>query len=344
MIPGPLITFHADPDPRPELRAGLEAIHPTNPLCRSAYLDVKRVLGFQPWILTLRNQGKVVSACSAYLRTGRLNRALEIPSLPRLGDPETFWTGVKDLCNSLNITILAVNSMVSGCDPIPVVAKETYRQARHEYVIELSADLWKGYREDRKCNIKKARKAGLLISRPVGEAACLEHLRLTSHSLGRRQRRGETDLNYPKLHEMLAVTRGGVGEFFQAVRPDGVALSSTLVLMARRGAIYALAGTSPEGMACGASTFLLHEVMEATFATGKEVFYMTSAAPDSPLGYFKASFGAKPVHAEAAEFLVGSRFRFELGRVAQLLSKRLRPVAARFSPRQGICAEVGAES
>jgi UDP-N-acetylglucosamine 2-epimerase (non-hydrolysing) len=324
------LSFHAQSNPNPEERGRLEAIHPSNPLCRSAYLDVKKALGLEPWILSLRREDEVVSACGAFLKAGRLNRQLEIPSLPLLSCPETFWLGVLNLCTDAGVTVLSLKSVASRCDPIPALARETYRRRHYEYALDLRPDPWKRYPKGLKYNITRARKAGLEVRRSADEADCQKHLRLAGHSLGRRRRRGEKHLRLPDLHEMIALLRGGVGELFQCVGHDGAALSSALILMAERGAMYALAGTSADGMACGASFFLVHELSVMLRAAGKEVFYLGDAAPDAPLQYFKAGFGAQPMQGESAEFLVGSRLRLELGRLARWLGKA--------STRCGVCS------
>ena len=336
------VTFHADPDPKPGQRAELQAFNPANPLYHSLFQDAMAAMGRQPWVLTLRQEGEVVSASPAFLKTGRLNSTFSIPSLPSLVHGKTFWDGIMYICTTYNITILSINCIASSCDPIPPLTKEMYRKPHHEYVIDLrKADLWKAYSENLKRNIKRARKSGLQIQRAVEDVACHEHMTLIRHSLDRRQRRGEDDVSSPDRAEMIALIRSGIGEFFQCVGQDGAVLSSILVLTAERGAIYHTGGTSPEGMACGASPFLLHEVIDSLRAKDKDVFYLGSAAPGCSLQHFKASFGAKPIQGESAEFLVGGRFRFGLGRFAQWLSESPAPLLRRFLPRPGTRARDG---
>jgi hypothetical protein len=80
-------------------------------------------------------------------------------------------------------------------------------------------------------------------------------------SMTRRRVRGEqvSDHMTNQLAEVTALAQGGAGEVFQAVA-DGQVLSSILVLQSVRGGYYHSAGTSPEGMACGASHLLVHDI------------------------------------------------------------------------------------
>src|SRR5262245_52294460 len=74
--------FHSDVDPSAALSAELAAHAPANPFCRGEYLAAIRILGYEPWLLTLRRNGRVVAGCVARLRRGALNRSLDIPSHP----------------------------------------------------------------------------------------------------------------------------------------------------------------------------------------------------------------------------------------------------------------------
>lgn len=78
-------------------------------------------------------------------------------------------------------------------------------------------------------------------------------------SIGRRQRRGEAVQEDIPARDFLAMTKMGAGQLFQAVL-EGRTVSSALVLMSDKGAYYQSAGTSSEGMACGASHFLVCEI------------------------------------------------------------------------------------
>jgi len=84
-------------------------------------------------------------------------------------------------------------------------------------------------------------------------------------------------------------------------------VSSLMVLLCRDGAYYQSAGTSPEGMDIGASTFLVSEAIRELAQEEKTVFNLGGAGPESEgLRRFKAGFGAKPVALAAGVYQVGS--------------------------------------
>jgi len=65
-----------------------------------------------------------------------------------------------------------------------------------------------------------------------------------------------------KLPEWILFIETGAGELFQAVA-GGEILSSAVVMRAAQGAFYESSGTSPEGMKCGASQFLIYSIARA---------------------------------------------------------------------------------
>src|SRR5207244_12174793 len=74
--------LHAESDPSHELRAEVAGFAPVNPFYASAYIEARRTSGFQPWIVILRQDGKLVAACTAFMKSGYVGRSLEITSLP----------------------------------------------------------------------------------------------------------------------------------------------------------------------------------------------------------------------------------------------------------------------
>lgn len=299
--------FHAEPDPAQERCAEVAAYAPTNPFYTPAYVESGRAMGFQPWILALRQDGQLVSACTAFMKSNALGRALVIHSLPTLPDGEVFWHELRGVCYTTRVSSLTVNSAASAHAHIPVLPGETHRRTRYEYVLELQQPgLWERLSVNHQRNIKRGCKAGLQVRRAVDEQACHEHARLTSASMERRKNRGETVPADIQVRAFMAHTRTGAGELFQVVLGDKV-LSSILILLAERGAYYQSAGTSPEGMACSASPFLVYETALILQSRSMEVFNLGGAdQPDSGLARFKAGFAATMVQLEATEYFFGT--------------------------------------
>jgi lipid II:glycine glycyltransferase (peptidoglycan interpeptide bridge formation enzyme) len=140
----------------------------------------------------------------------------------------------------------------------------------------------------------------------------------------RRQSRGEAVSARITAHSFVAYTRHGAGELFQAMH-DGKVLSSILVLLAERGGYYQSAGTSPAGMACGASHFLVYEIAQSLQNRAIELFNLGGTEPQNAgLARFKAGFGTTTVALEAATFFLGSPVQRRCIMMARLLRHGMR--------------------
>jgi hypothetical protein len=332
---------------------------PENPFYSSGYIAARRALGGEVWLLGIReNGGQWTAGCPAFRMSGRVSRWLEIPSWPRLQDVEPFWKSLLSFCREHRVSRLELNSFASEAGPFPEtnpggesdplrdggVRGVMVSRRRCEYVLELHGSESGGYSLGR-CssnharNIKRARKAGLTLQRGTDLEACRWHVRLMSASLMRRQERGEMISTGPvakgiseqasepagehESDEQVRLTEAlvshGAGELFQAVEGQRVR-SSILVLRGERGGYYHSAGTSPEGMNCGASHFLVHQIAEQLRAEGLDRFNLGGADANSGgLERFKSGFGAVPIELEAAEVVLAGAVRRTLGRLGRLL-------------------------
>jgi hypothetical protein len=320
------IRFLAVPEPAPVLLAEAASLAPANPFATAAYIASRRRLREQLWALCVEEDGRLVSACVAFGRSGYLNRSVEIPSLPELPHAESFWRGLHQFCGQHRVSQLQVNSFASATTRIPYLPGEQRRVQRREYVLDLDAgDPRARFSSHHRRNISRARKHGLRIRRARDESACSVHTRMVQMSMRRREGRGESVPTNFRGDEFVAMTRTGAGELFQAER-DGEVLSSMLILRAARGAYLQTSGTSPPGMACGASHFVVDEVVSALRGEGMQVFNLGGVREEEAgLQRFKAGFGARRVELEAAEFCFA-------GPLKQLLShaaRRLRAHAGR---------------
>ncbi len=318
------LTFHVECEPGDDLLRRVAALAPANPFCTPAYVRARQALGKPVWVLGLRQGDEWTWVCPALLHAGRWSRSLEIESLPSDPDP-LFWDGLMRGCRARRIGFLEVWTMATPSATLPTLPGEEWRRPRFEHVLRLHGrDLWEALATNQKRNVKRARKSGIALRVTSDLAACADHARLMSLSMDRRKQRGESvaDDSRPEHHEPYL--RTGAGQLFQAVRGDQV-LSSVLVLTAERGAYYQTAGTSPEGMACGASPFLIHEIARQLQERSVEVFNLGGAAPDNPgLFRFKGELGAEAVPLECAGYATGNRLWRSLKNAGRALRERLR--------------------
>ena len=275
-------------DPTLELCTRAAALAPGNPFCTPAYLEARRAAGVRPWVLGLATEGDLVAVCLAFLRTDRASRTLEIPSLPEIHDPDAFWEQLFALCRREKVTYLDLDTYGSPHVQIPRFAKETERADRWEYVLGLQeSDFWRNVHAHHRRIIQRAHRLQLGIRHTVDKRACVDHVELMSASMTRRRSRGE-DVPAPSDAQVFAAyVQQGAGKIVQAVKGDRI-LSSALVLNAEQGAYYQSAGTSAEGMACGASHFLIAEIARTlqqagvrSFNLGENLAIRVPVLPDS---------------------------------------------------------------
>ena len=90
-----------------------------------------------------------------------------------------------------------------------------------------------------------------------------------------------------------------------------------------RGAYYQSAGAGHDGMDCGASHFLVHDVAASLQSQSVEVLNLGGADQLNPgLQRFKAGFGATTVKLESARFFLGSVLQKKVGTIVHLLQDR----------------------
>jgi hypothetical protein len=304
------LEFSATCDVSHQLYEQVSASAPDNPFYTSKYCAARRQLGSQPWILALRQNDRVVSACTGFMKAALLRRSLEIPSVPELREAGVFWRGLLKFCKDNGVIALSVNSAASPSANIPSLPGEIHRRTRYEFLFNLqqttlgstlSANHWR--------NIKRSQRAGVKIERASDPQACEQHICLMRASMKRRTMRGEIVPEHLEIRNYLAYTETGAGEIFRAVL-DGKVLSSILVLMSDRTGYYQSAGTTPEGMESGASHFLIHEIANLLREESKEMFNLGGAEMSNPgLIRFKAGFGTRQVQLESATFFLGGNMR-----------------------------------
>jgi lipid II:glycine glycyltransferase (peptidoglycan interpeptide bridge formation enzyme) len=179
---------------------------------------------------------------------------------------------------------------------------------RIEWILNLADNKPHQLASNHRRNINKARRHGIVLASTTDAAAADVHARLMAASMHRRSERGE---NVPTISEHdtrneLAFLASGAARIYQAVH-EGRIVSSMLVLNAPAGAYYHSAGTTPEGMEIGASTFLVSEIIRDLTNQGRLIFNLGGATDESAgLQRFKSGFGAQPVPLSAGVYQVAS--------------------------------------
>jgi hypothetical protein len=309
--------FFAAPMDTPGLLWRLAEHAPLNPFCNAGFFKAMRRLGSDPWIAGMREGDQLLSAAGLFLRRGRLNSMLEITSLPAAAKTEEFWYGLFRFSAEHGITQIEANSYASPSMDIPMLKYELERRDRHEYVLDLPGFSVDHMSSNHRRNIQKAKAAGLMIKRSVDRDACREHVRLINLSHDRRRRRGEEIAGGPNMDELLPFLDFGCGELFQAVTATSF-LSSVLVLRSSSAAYYQSAGTAPEGMASGASHFLINRIAWQLREEGLTTFNLGGAPVDSSLARFKSGFGTTVVPLTSVSLYVGQVWRHKLTTLVRL--------------------------
>lgn len=283
---------------------------PCNPFCTMPYFAFMRDSGYEAWVLGIARGGAIAGGCGAFVRTGKLNRTLEILSAPGLPDMASFWDGLVSFCRQKHVTHLEVNSFASANLTLPSLEGEQARVRRWECVMDLAGvDLEARLHTKHKQRIRKAQRAGIVVRYTSSESACDEHEALLRDSTDRRNRRGENLADPAEALRSKLLVRQGAGQVFQAVA-GGKVLSSVLVTLAAKGGYSHTAGTSPEGMSCGASHLLNYEIARELQHRSMQVYNLGGIHElDSGLAEYKLRFGSRLVELEAAEYFLGGRLR-----------------------------------
>ena len=285
---------------------GTNASKLKNPFYTSEYIAYRSAQGYIPWILTNDTHEQSKLYCLAFMKSGRLRRSLEIPSMPDISEDNPFWQALMDFCRKKGISDLSVNSFGSQGGLIPVLPREQNRKTRWEYIIDLKTpDIIKKMSKLHVRKIKRAQKFSVKMRRMSNQQAVEAHAQLISLSMQRRKDRGEQVTTAVPMENISRLINAGAGEVFQAVLADKV-ISSNLILLAEKAGYNHSGGTSPEGMDCGASHFLFYEIACALRDEGMEILNLGGTDdpdPNSGLVRFKTGFGAEKIKLEAARFM-----------------------------------------
>lgn len=300
---------------------------PANPMITWPFVQAMQETGHQACILGLYDSEQWHSATIGYLRSGRLNRSLDVLSLPDLPNPEPFWTGLLDYCGRRRISNLSIQSFSSNAVVLPALKGELSRQQRTEFALDLinAVDLMACMSVGHRRNVRRGEKAGLTVRRTRDRGFCADHLRVSEASMERRRGRGE-DVGLSGDSFLRAALQSGAAELFQALL-DSRVVASIAVLLAPRGGYLQSSGADAEGMKIGASHFLNFQIAKALQTEGRDVYNFGGCTDEQAgLKAYKAHFGGRVIDLEAAEFFVGPKWKSKLTSAVKLLTRKpLRP-------------------
>ena len=149
-------------------------IDAVNPFCTPQFLEARTQQGDQPCLFHLNNQNEMAAGCFGFLRGKFLRRSLQIVSLPRLPDADSFWHGLWEFCLQSRIWHLQVDSYASPEAQIPILPGETARRERFEYILDLSSeDFQKRVSTNHGRNISRAVSAGFTLAQRPEDASVL---------------------------------------------------------------------------------------------------------------------------------------------------------------------------
>lgn len=265
---------------------------------------------------------------------GAVNRKLEIPSLPAVRADSPFWDDLLAFCRRQHITKLELDTFGSPAGVRIPELGVCKRRTRCEYVLDITGDVDAHIDRRHRAHLKKAQRAGLVVRRTGAMDAVGAHRAMIEYSMDRRRARGEDVPAVGPARGFAILLQSGADELYQALLGETV-VSSGLVLRARSGAYFHSRGTSPDGMAVGASHFLVRDIMGQLKAEGVQTFNIGGADEGSGLARFKKRFGASPVHLPSAVCYIGPSWWRDANRAVEMLradqKKLLRSLVRRVS-------------
>ena len=305
-----------------DLLAEWKALMPAQPGIEISVMQARSVIfGGKPWIFSLHDGDRLAGAAFGVLSRGRTRASLGITLTAQLPEEQVFWDGVLAFVSRHTITDFWIE-YIGAPEPVmavPRLAREIERFSNIKlYVLDLEDEgLFSGFSQNPKRNIKKARKAGVQMIDLPRPQALRAHFDLMDLSMARRAQRGE-QIKKKTEDYVSALLATGAGRLYQAAL-EGQVVSSKLVFVLGDAAYYDSAGTSPQGMELGVSSFLMSEVIRL-FKEEKLRIWNLDVASEHAVGLaqFKLGFGPQISLLERAYFSCATpykRFRNAVGSV-----------------------------
>lgn len=158
---------------------------------------------------------------------------------------------------------------------------------RMNFVLSLNKpyeELWKGYRENIRRNIKKSREYGCVVQKDVSLDAIIELTKLQAAEIQEKDFSAFRNL-FHQLKEK------GMGQIYGIVSKTGDLLASAAFLFSHGRAYYILVGNHPNGRTLGASHALIDAFIQDH--AGQDLLLDFEGSDIRNLAFFYSSFGAE---------------------------------------------------
>ena len=300
-------TFDFEKEPIEESFSRLSALWPRNPFLTNAYARARARMNETPWLIHITSASGQTTDIPAFMRVGRVNRSLEIPSFPANIEWPAFSQAVLALCREARITSLTMNTFGADTDQELILPEQGTLHSRTEFSLNLlQEDLAARFSLAHRRNIRKAEREGLKLSMTTDADACLEHLQLFSSSVTRRVNRGE-DISFDDSPSWLVpFVEEKAGTIFR-VEHGGSVIASCLLLRSSKGAYYFSSGANEQGRRLGAAQYLVAEASRQLREQGVETFNLGGArAEETGLFNFKEGFSGNQIPLSSAQFRLGN--------------------------------------
>jgi len=265
-------------------------------------------LGGEAWIFTRTAEDRTYPVAYGILERGRIRAGLGLTWISESSELETALADLRRFVSRRHVSEFWIESVGPSRARIPELPRETMRYADQEmFLVDLTRDdPFGAFASNHRRNVRKAAKAGVELLRLSPDEACAIHLDLIRRSVSRRLERGERSWKSTNLERIRTLLGTGHGALFQA-GSDGRVLSSKLVLTFGDCAFYETGGSSPDGMAVGASQFLMSSIIDDLVGRDFKTLNL-GVVPDDDAGLrrFKAGFGASVVRVDRAYASVGN--------------------------------------
>lgn len=294
----------------------------------SLKLAYSLVTGAEPLLFSIVSGEETHNAAVGSLQYGRLRREILLTIMDELPSSSIFFRGLKAFISEFNITTCRVMTVSKSpfCPMLPTLGREI---ENYQNVKLYVADLGRGigdfqYSSNHKRNISKAIKSGVQFVRATDKKALAAHFELTSASVDRRSRRGESIALRTTSDHLNTLLDSGQAQIYQATL-GGETLSSKVVFPYGCYAFYYDGGTSEKGMKIGASHFLMSEIMRSLRSDNMRYFNMGLAAESSgDLWRFKKGFDTDLWIANNIAFDCSSRIKLLKNGLESIFAKQSR--------------------
>jgi hypothetical protein len=301
--------------------AELSKLVPENPFCTPAFIESWRRLGWEPCLFFVRDGTRAVAGCAGLMKHAPGNATLEVPSLPELPDPESFWRHLLAWCATRGVQNLNVQGY--GSPPIRVPASTNGAvDHRLEYRLRLGpgmeASWWPAHRD----YVEVARRSGLQTVSRRDRSAVRAHVRLAEETWEVHHGVITPGPHTVTARVAQALIETGAAELHVA-RGSGEAVASALVLLSPAGACIHSLGIDAAHAKTGAAHLLCAQLATDLCNRGIRQLTLGDAEESHALvETLMAGFATDRVLQPSARFTFGAGWKRKPGTLLRLAAER----------------------